>query len=125
MNLLQKITNYFSPEPKTIIVTGAKPGDVIPLDSIKDRIILLPCPLQLRLTRACVCMTCDFITADCPMEKICRGSGCESTFIGGCTNYRNQEDINCEEKRRIFKEGNSFDGHIFRFGGRSKTDTTI
>ena len=125
MGLFHQIANYFKPhEPKTIIVTGAEPGDVIPIESPSDKIIFLPCPLSIRLTGACVCMTCDFISRDCPMEIECRNVGCEASFIHGCTNYVNSKDKYYEEKRRVFKEGCHFNDSIFRFG-KSKTDTTI
>ncbi len=126
MSLFDKVRNFFGKEEgDTVIVAGAEPGDVIPIDSPTDTIILLPCPLQIRLMRACICMTCDFIMKNCPMEIACRNVGCEAAFIKGCTNYTNQEEGNCDEKRKIFRYGSAFDGGIFRFDKGSKGNSEL
>jgi hypothetical protein len=127
MNLFSKIANFFDrAEPKTVAVPDPGPGGVIPLDDVQDNIILLPCPLQFQLTKACICMACSFLSKNCSMELLCRAGGCAGAFIGACTNYTNSEDINCDEKRKIFREGCTFDGRIIYFTSRKpKTDTTV
>lgn len=121
--MLEKIVNYFQPvKPETIIATGMRPGNIIPIKSLNDKIITLPCPLSIQLTHVCICMSCDFVSKLCPMEILCRNSGCETAFVKGCTNYKNKEDMD-EEKRRVFKDGTSFGGTIFYFtSGKLKKD---
>lgn len=115
---MEKVANFFKPhEDKTIIVTDEMPGGIVPVDSLKDTVILLPCPFQFRLTKTCICMTCNFV-AVCPMEQMCRNAGCENAYIRGCTNYKNEEEMYTEEKRIVFKNGSSFDNSIFRFSGK-------
>ena len=117
MGLLEKICNFFQPvEPKTIVVTDVPSGGVIPLESLNDQVILLPCPFSIRLTGACICATCDFVKNPCPLEMLCRKAGCEGAFIKGCTSYKNENERNCDEKRKVFRYGSAFDGGIFRFG---------
>jgi hypothetical protein len=110
MNFFNELKNYF--------------GRKISLESYGDNFIAPPCPLQLQITKTCVCMTCDLVN-NCPMEILCRQQGCEMVFIRGCTSYTNRKEKNCEEKREVFREGSHFDGGVFCFRGKPKTNSTI
>ena len=121
MSLIEKITNFFKPDAKIFYIGGTKPEEVIPVNAL----MALPCSPPMRLTRACICMTCNFVSKGCPMEIACRNAGCNGAFIRSCTNYTNQEDRYFEEKRRIFKDGAAFDGNIFRFDPKSKENSRI
>lgn len=102
-------------EPK-IDVVGEK---VLPLLEAMEPALQAPCPIELLFTKPCVCMSCDFIRT-CPMELVCRAQGCKNSFIASCTNYQNEEDQYSDEKRTVFRPGQTWDGGVVSFKSRKR-----
>ncbi len=106
------------------------PGTPIPVDDLDTDIIqekspdpllvpkeaIFPCPPLLILS--CICNGCEHMD-HCPMERECRMNEC-SGYIRACMNYTNPRDKDAEDKKIIFKEGGTWEGHCFTFRGKKK-----